>query len=99
MPQGIQCWDASGNLVADIGDYNCRFVGTATVSIGSNATVVTTPFSGATAAGYFAVPVAVPGGREPGYYYCRAYNGGIRTFIILKYYFAHTITVNVYAFI
>lgn len=99
MPQGVQCWDASGNLVADIGDYNCRYIGTLTVSVPALATVVTTAYPAATASGYFAVPVTVPPGRYIGYYHCRAYDGGIRTFILLRYAYAHTITVNVYAFI
>ncbi|MEB4673161.1 hypothetical protein MXL54_00015 [Enterobacteriaceae bacterium G50] len=99
MPQGVQCWDASGNLVADIGDYNCRYVGSLVISVPASATVVTTSYAGATAAGYFAVPVSVSAGREIGFYYCRAYDGGIRTFILLKYAYAHTVTVNVYAFI
>ncbi|WP_447743320.1 hypothetical protein [Enterobacter asburiae] len=28
MAQGLQCWDAAGRLVVDLGDYNIRYVGT-----------------------------------------------------------------------
>lgn len=27
MAAGLQCWDASGNLVVDLGDYSTRFIG------------------------------------------------------------------------
>lgn len=27
MAQGLQCWDASGRLIVDIGDYNMRYMG------------------------------------------------------------------------
>ncbi|KLE44082.1 hypothetical protein YA12_19385 [Klebsiella aerogenes] len=32
MAQGLQCWDASGRLVVDIGDYNMRYMGTYSIS-------------------------------------------------------------------
>lgn len=34
---GLQAWDASGNIVADLGDYTIKFVGRYSMSIAANA--------------------------------------------------------------
>ncbi|HGK4843936.1 TPA: hypothetical protein ACJ2XA_004281 [Kluyvera georgiana] len=31
---GIQCWDASGRMVADVGDYNIRYMGEYYLNVG-----------------------------------------------------------------
>lgn len=38
MASGLQCWNASGVLVADLTDYNMRYVGTTTLGIGTGTT-------------------------------------------------------------
>lgn len=100
MPQGIQCWDASGNLVADIGDYNLRLIGSVNITAPTGSTPVTTAYAGVTSAGYFAVPVAASSGAYSlNYYACRAYDGGIRTYATLPAAVANTLTINIYGFI
>lgn len=32
MAQGLQCWNAAGGLVVDLGDYNIRYMGTYTIT-------------------------------------------------------------------
>jgi len=39
MPQGLQTWDASGNLLVDIQDRLTRFLGTIAISAGASGTV------------------------------------------------------------
>lgn len=39
MPQGLQCWDASGTLLVDITDRLTRILGVTTVSAGGSGTV------------------------------------------------------------
>lgn len=54
MPAGLQAWDASGNLVADLGDFSTRFVGRYNVSFPRNATIVSQAVPGLTGANSFA---------------------------------------------
>ncbi|WP_139810733.1 hypothetical protein [Pantoea rwandensis] len=58
MPAGLQCWDATGKLVVDIGDYNTRYLGRASGTIDTNAAQLFIPYSGVTLNGSFAVIVA-----------------------------------------
>lgn len=100
MGAGIQCWDATGKLVADVGDYNCRFIGSINVSMPGNTPVVTAGFNGITAAGSFAVIVSSSTTiRTPGTFTCRTYDGGIRLFSLLKSAAAATLTIHVYGFL
>lgn len=39
MPQGLQVWDASGNLIVDVSDRLTRILGTILVAAGSSGTV------------------------------------------------------------
>lgn len=58
MAQGLQCWDASGRLVVDLGDYNIRFMGTASLSITAGTTNVwTVNFTGVRPTGWLIIPV------------------------------------------
>ncbi len=43
MGQGLQVWDASGNLVLDIGDRLTRFVDVIAVAVGASGTVQLPP--------------------------------------------------------
>ncbi|MFS7360285.1 hypothetical protein AB6896_15620 [Rahnella inusitata] len=102
MPQGIQCWDAAGNLVADIGDYNCRLLGTVNITspVAANP-IITTSFSGMTAAGSFAVIVATSNAAYPSNLYaCRAVDGGFNTYLLTTTLsVAVTLTVYLYGFL
>ncbi|MDF2784223.1 MAG: hypothetical protein K0S95_758 [Pantoea eucrina] len=54
MAQGLQCWDEHARLVVDIGDYNMRFMGTASLRITSG-TSWSVGFSGMRPTGWMAV--------------------------------------------
>lgn len=54
MPAGLQAWDASGNLVADLGDFSTRFVGRYNVSFPRSTRVVQLSVAGLTGANSFA---------------------------------------------
>ncbi|EFL9656579.1 hypothetical protein IGU62_001769 [Escherichia coli] len=59
MAQGLQCWDASGRLVVDLGDYNMRFMGTASLAIAAGTTNVwTVNFTGVRPTGWLIIPVS-----------------------------------------
>lgn len=61
MAQGLQCWDSSGRLVVDLGDYNMRFMGTASLSIAAGTTNVwTVNFNGCRTVGWLIVPLTTP---------------------------------------
>ena len=58
MAQGLQCWDASGRLVVDLGDYNMRFMGAASLAIAAGTTNVwTVNFTGVRPTGWLIIPV------------------------------------------
>ncbi|NIG74189.1 hypothetical protein F3J34_11330 [Klebsiella sp. Ap-873] len=46
MAQGIQCWDAAGRLIVDLGDYNMKFMGTASITVNAGTNGWTIPFAG-----------------------------------------------------
>lgn len=104
MPGGLQCWDSTGKLVVDIGDYNTRYLGRTTGTIDTNAAQLTIPFSGSTLSGSFAVIVGTQSnstGAPNAYPYefaARAINNGVQ---IIRVGGAKnvTLTVDVYAFI
>lgn len=102
MAQGIQCWDAAGNLIADIGDYNCRLLGSVNITSPTAANpVITTAVSGMTAAGSFAVIVATSNAAYgANIYACRAIDGGFNTYLLTtSLSVAVTLTVYLYGFI
>jgi hypothetical protein len=54
---GLQCWDAGGNIIVDLGDYNMRYMG----SVGLNVAAGTTNswavgFGGMQSTGWLVVP-------------------------------------------
>lgn len=102
MPQGVQCWDAAGNLVADIGDYNCRLIGSMNIAspVASNPAIIT-PVTGMTAAGSFAVIVSTSSAAYPSNLYaCRAVDGGFNTYLLsTTLSVSVTLTVYLYGFI
>lgn len=55
MAQGIQCWDQYGRLVTDLGDYNMRYMGSVSLSIGANQTAWSVGFAGMRPNGWLAV--------------------------------------------
>ncbi len=101
MPCGMQCWDASGKLVVDIGDYNTRYLGRTSVTIPANTNVATGSFSGLAAAGSFAAVVSVSSSSyfKPNNFATRTYNGGYRVWRLSRDVTAVTLTLDLYAFI
>lgn len=103
MPGGLQCWDASGKLVVDIGDYNTRYLGRTSAAISSNINQLNVPFSGATQNGCFAVIVAAQS-NSPGFgadtyeFAARALNSSILIMRVGQPK-SVTLTIDVYAFI
>lgn len=104
MPAGLQCWDATGKLIVDIGDYNTRYLGRTTGTIDTNAAQLFIPYAGVTLNGSFAVIVATQSnssGAPVAYPYefaARAISNGVQ---IIRVGGAKnvTLTVDVYAFI
>lgn len=101
MPCGMQCWDSSGKLVVDIGDYNTRYLGRTTVTMPANTNLVTGSFSGLTLSGSFVVVVSASSSSyfTPSNFSVRSYDGGFRVFKLSNYTAAVTLTLDMYAFI
>ncbi|KGT88037.1 hypothetical protein NG99_22305 [Erwinia typographi] len=102
MPAGMQCWDETGKLVVDIGDYNCRYIGALNVSFPANTAVITASYSGLKADGSFGVVVATTSGggvSSIAEFAVRTYDGGFRVFGISPGNAAATLTVNLYGFL
>lgn len=53
MSQGLQCWNANGNIVVDIGDYNIRFMGTYNINVVSGTPRYTVQVPGMESIGWF----------------------------------------------
>lgn len=102
MPAGMQCWDETGKLIVDIGDYNCRFIGSLNVPFPANTYEVTAGYAGITANGSFGVVVATTSGSGAlSISECavRTYDGGVRIMRILPSSQAVTLTINLYGFL
>ncbi|WP_036624705.1 hypothetical protein [Pantoea sp. AS-PWVM4] len=101
MPGGLQCWDATGKLIVDIGDYNTRYLGRTTVTIPANSNVATGSFNGMTDTGSFIVVVSASSTSyfTPANFAARAYNGGFLVFKLSSYTAAVTLTLDMYAFL
>lgn len=74
MAQGLQCWDGSGRLIVDLGDYNLRYVGSQTHTLGGGPQW-NIGFGGMTAAGWLVYPQV---GRVFQNYAVKCYDGGYR---------------------
>lgn len=101
MPAGLQAWDASGNLAADIGDFSTRFVGRYNVSYPTNVRSVSVSVPGLTGENSFA---AIMGGTVPaggfGYYQAVTKNGGFDVLYLPTFnpLYAQTLYIEVYMF-
>lgn len=101
MAGGLQCWDATGKLIVDIGDYNTRYLGRTTVTMTANTNQVAGSFGGLTTSGSFVVVVSASSSVyfTPSNFAARAYDGGYRIFKLSAYTAAVTLTLDMYAFI
>lgn len=97
MAQGLQCWDSSGRLVVDLGDYNMRFMGTASLAISAGTTNTwNVAFSGMKPVGWLAIARTNTFWTE---FYCVC---GTNSFSV-RYtptggVFAQTLTFDIYSF-
>lgn len=101
MPAGLQAWDASGNLVADLGDYSTRFVGRYSINFPQNVMIVSQAVPGLTGANSFATIMAgsvVNGGIAQ--YAAVTKSGGFDIIHLPSSFppYAQTLTVEVYMF-
>lgn len=80
MPQGLQCWDASGNVVVDLSDFAVRYMGSASVSFAAGEASKNVSFPDATQDGSFITIVSTVFTANE--YYCRAYNGGFTAYYL-----------------
>jgi len=55
MAQGLQCWNAAGQLIVDLGDYNMRYMGSVNLSITAGQTAWSVAFSGMRSTGWLAI--------------------------------------------
>lgn len=103
MPQGLQAWDAAGNMVVDIGDYSTRIFTSKRVAIPSGvSTAIQYPVPGVTAAGHFAVITEGNNTTQPDIlmtnYTAVTYNGGFWLIPIFGTSYGMNVTVDIYAF-
>lgn len=99
MPAGLQCWDANGKLIVDIGDYNCRYLGATTVAIANNQASVSKSFSGLSINGSFGVVVSSSPDFGLESFAVRTYNNGFTVYSTSASTSAATLTVNLYGFL
>ena len=102
MPAGMQCWDATGKLVVDIGDYNTRHLGGISSGMGDRVSEITIPYGGLTAAGSFAVITSITVSQtayEINHFVTRVYDGGCRIIKLPSYTAAVTFNVDFYSFL
>lgn len=76
MP-GMRCWDATGKLVVDIGDYNVRYMGALSLKFPAGVTVIDVPYPDMSNRGWVVCPTAVQG-DFPYKFMCLPYNGGFK---------------------
>lgn len=55
MAQGLQCWDAGGTMVVDIGDYNMRYMGSVGLNIAAGTNSWNVGFGGMRTTGWLAI--------------------------------------------
>lgn len=101
MPAGLQAWDASGNLVVDLGDYSTRFVSRHNIAFPQNVRQVSFSVAGLTGTNSFAAimgsNVANGGINE---YHAVTKNGGVDVLYLPTNnpFFAQTLYIEVYMF-
>ncbi len=99
MPQGLQCWDASGNLVVDLTDYAIRYIGATSVSFAQGESSKNVSFPGVTQAGSIVTIVSSSVAYSMNEFYCRAYDGGFNAlYLPTGGTQAITLNVEIYSF-
>lgn len=104
MASGLQCWDSSGTLIVDLGDYSCRFFNRYTIPVSQGSPVsVNYAASGVTANNHFAILCQRNGSNnvDGQGFMAVTYNGGITIIRTSTSWGINTsnVTVEVYEFI
>ncbi|CUW22514.1 Uncharacterised protein [Serratia grimesii] len=101
MTGGIQCWDASGKLIVDLGDYNTRYIGRMQISMPAQSFQTTAPYPGSIESGSFGVIISTSNASHPpDRYMTRAYDGGMRLYCIdPSFNQTVTVTIDVFSFL
>lgn len=100
MAGGIQCWDANGKLIVDIGDYNTRYLGRATINLPANSNVASQGFPNLTASGSFATVISSSSPNlYPNNFATRTYEGGFRVWRLSTNPTSVDLTVDLFSFI
>ncbi|ELY3545781.1 hypothetical protein SMX40_003378 [Cronobacter turicensis] len=94
---GLQCWDASGRLVVDLGDYMVRHRGRITVKAPGGVNQFDVAIPGATASGSFAAITTTL--MQTRIWGTSCYDGGVTVFFVPGTSFADTLTIDLYDFI
>lgn len=102
MPQGLQAWDASGNLVVDIGDYSTRIMTSFVGQLPGNQRQIFYAIGGVTANGCFAVITqgndTVSAGLLSTEITAVASNGGVWLVGLNLAGYTRTVTIDVYQY-
>lgn len=83
MPEGIQCWDAAGNICVDITDFQLRFVKSDVISLPFGQVTATQVISGVSPATHVAFITGGPSYGEP--VHIRVVAGGVRIYTWQQY--------------
>lgn len=94
---GLQCWDASGTLIVDLGDYNMRYMGTVGLSIAAGTTTAwPVAFGGMRPTGWLAVKQDGNGSTD---FYCIPGNDAFTVqYLAVRGVTAQTIYFDVYKY-
>lgn len=97
MTQGLQCWNAAGVLVVDIGDYNMRYMGTRTLNVTPSTTSWNITFPGMQTTGWLAVQRLDL--TQTNGFYCIPGNGSFSVqYLPTSGTYAQTITFDIYKY-
>lgn len=96
MAQGLQCWDGSGRIVVDLGDYNMRYMGSTTLSIAAGQTSWTIGWAGMRTTGWLPVLASTQFYNE---FYCIPQNGSFAVqYLPTGGSYAQTLTFEIYKY-
>ncbi|QDH94255.1 hypothetical protein [Escherichia phage vB_EcoS_PHB17] len=103
MPAGLQAWDASGNLIVDLGDYTVKFVGKYTITFPKGQNVSSFAVNGINGNNSFAAITATDSSGGLGFiqFYAKTKTNGVDVIYLPtgNTLYAEKLTIEVYQFI
>lgn len=97
MAQGLQCWDAHGRLVVDLGDYNIRYMGSASLNVAAGTNNWVVNFNGVRPDGWIIIVTTSDAMTE---FYCIPQTNSFNVkYTPVNGSFARTINFELYTFI